>query len=106
MFTIDGQKRRNPGATNRYVRRVERGHLQRSGRSQDLVGPRKAGDVVSPSDIFVFGEIHPASAAPFFGVNMTGNNGLPRAGNYHGRIYFAFADGQRGRSQMGGQPLQ
>jgi prepilin-type N-terminal cleavage/methylation domain-containing protein/prepilin-type processing-associated H-X9-DG protein len=58
--------------------------------------PRKASQVGQPSEIFVFGEIHPLSICrPFFGVLMTGNSGVYHVpGNFHGRVSnFSFADG-------------
>jgi prepilin-type N-terminal cleavage/methylation domain-containing protein/prepilin-type processing-associated H-X9-DG protein len=58
--------------------------------------PRRVGDASDPSTTFVFGEIHPQSICrPFFGVNMTGNNGVYHVpGNYHGKLSnFSFIDG-------------
>lgn len=55
----------------------------------------KTTDVARPSDIFVFGEIHPFSICrPQFGVHMEGTSVYHVPGNYHGRVSnFAFADG-------------
>jgi prepilin-type N-terminal cleavage/methylation domain-containing protein/prepilin-type processing-associated H-X9-DG protein len=55
----------------------------------------KTSSVNQPSDIFVFGEIHPYSICrPQFGVHMTGNSVYHFPGNQHGKVSgFAFADG-------------
>lgn len=56
---------------------------------------KKTSDVTRPSEIFVFGEIHPFSICrPQFGVHMTGNSIYHVPGNYHGQVSnFAFSDG-------------
>ncbi|MBL9174770.1 MAG: type II secretion system protein [Verrucomicrobiales bacterium] len=94
---IDGQKRRNPRSYGMNAFVAWSGDTYNGqGEARTWLVPRKAGDVVAPSDIFVFGEIHPQSVCrPFFGVNMTGNNGVYHVpGNYHARVSnFAFADG-------------
>lgn len=97
VHTIDGTKRRNPRSygMNAFVAWTGATY-NGQGDSRLWSVPKKSGEVTAPSDIFVFGEIHPQSVCrPFFGVNMTGNSGLYHVpGNYHGRISnFAFADG-------------
>ena len=97
VHTINGQKRRNPRSYGMNAFVAWTGDTYNGqGDSRVWHVPKKAADVIAPSDIFVFSEIHPQSVCrPFFGVNMTGNNGVYHvAGNYHGRSSnFAFADG-------------
>jgi prepilin-type N-terminal cleavage/methylation domain-containing protein/prepilin-type processing-associated H-X9-DG protein len=66
------------------------------GNSRTWMVPRKFSDSTRPADTFLFGEIHPESICrPFFGVLMTGNNGVYHVpGNYHGQgSNFSFLDG-------------
>jgi len=95
--TINGRKARNPRsyAMNSFVAWTG---LPYNGQGDSRVWtvPKKIGEVIGPSDIFVFGEIHPESICrPFFGVNMTGNAGVYHVpGSYHGQVSsFSMADG-------------
>ncbi|HRI16220.1 MAG TPA: type II secretion system protein [Verrucomicrobiota bacterium] len=94
---INGRKSRNPRtySMNAYVGWTGATY-NGQGDSRVWLVPKKSGEVVGASDIFVFGEIHPESICrPFFGVNMTGNAGVYHVpGSYHGRnTSFSFADG-------------
>ncbi|MBN9690742.1 MAG: type II secretion system protein [Verrucomicrobia bacterium] len=94
---VNGRKSRNPRtyAMNSFVGWTGTSY-NGQGDDRTWVVPRKTGQVVGPSEIFVFGEVHPESICrPFFGVNMTGNNGAYHVpGNYHGQVSsFAMADG-------------
>ncbi len=95
--TVNGRKSRNPRsyAMNAFVA-WSGATYNNQGDSKTWLVPKKTSEVVGPSDIFVFGEIHPESICrPFFGVNMTGNSGVYHVpGNYHGQVSnFAMADG-------------
>ena len=96
---INGRKVRNPRtyAMNAFVGWTGAAYGSGDqGSDRTYLVPKKASQVIAPSDVFVFGEIHPESICrPFFGVQMTGNSGVYHvAGNYHGKSSnFAFADG-------------
>jgi prepilin-type N-terminal cleavage/methylation domain-containing protein len=94
---VNGRKSRNPRsyAMNSFVAWTGTPY-NGQGDDRTWLVPKKTGQVVGTSDIFVFGEVHPESICrPFFGVNMTGNNGVYHVpGNYHGQVSsFAMADG-------------
>ncbi|MEN9676319.1 MAG: hypothetical protein RIS76_2215 [Verrucomicrobiota bacterium] len=97
IHNVNGQKRRNPRSYGMNAFVAWTGDTYNGqGDSRVWLVPKKSSEFVSPSDIFVFGEIHPQSVCrPFFGVNMTGNSGVYHVpGNYHGRnSSFSFADG-------------
>jgi prepilin-type N-terminal cleavage/methylation domain-containing protein/prepilin-type processing-associated H-X9-DG protein len=94
---VNGRKSRSPRSygMNAFVGWTGNPYNSQ-GDSRMWLVPKKTSDVVGPSDIFVFGEIHPESICrPFFGVNMTGSSGVYHVlGNYHGQVSnFAMADG-------------
>src|SRR5262245_60760218 len=87
--TINGREARNPRtyAMNAFVGWTGTFY---NGQGDSTVWrvPKKTSEVTGPSEIFVFGEIHPQSICrPFFGVNMTGTAGVYHVpGNYHGKV--------------------
>ena len=95
--TINGRKARNPRSYSMNAFVAWTGNTynnQGDGKAWNV--PKKTSEVIGPSEIFVFGEIHPESICrPFFGVNMTGNAGVYHVpGNYHGQVSsFSMADG-------------
>ncbi|MBX3731767.1 MAG: type II secretion system protein [Verrucomicrobiae bacterium] len=95
--TINGRKQRNPRSYSMNAFVAWTGNPYNSqGERRTWVVPMKSGEVLQPSETFIFGEIHPQSICrPFFGVNMSGSGGVYHVpGNYHGRISnFSFADG-------------
>jgi prepilin-type N-terminal cleavage/methylation domain-containing protein len=94
---VNGQKQRNPRtySMNAFVAWTGSPY-NGQGDSRMWRVPKKTSEVIGPSEIFVFSEIHPESICrPFFGVNLTGSSGVYHVpGSYHGiNTSFSFADG-------------